>query len=226
MGFDPVTAAIGAGISYFGGKGARSKANQAQREYAANMQSIIAQAEKTYGPAATEAAINRAMDEIAAEYQQHGLGAERSLYARGMGERSVGTRAALEESEAKQRMGVRGTLEAEYPQRLLNIKAGMLPSQAAYAGQLGEEAAAATALPWQLIGAYQGATKGDPLADYLKRLIKQGMGGGTTGGDWGTTGSPSTAYGVGSSALNAARGLIPGGTVGGWPEEKASWYPV
>lgn len=195
MGVDPITAGIAAGASYFGGRGERSRANEAARQERALMDSIIAQAEAVYGPAATEAAIQKAIEDIAKEYETQRVGVERGLYARGMGERTPGAMARLASESAKQRLAARRDITAAYPLALLQAKTGIMPQMGQYAERMGGEAAGATMLPFQLMSGYQGMKTQADLSDYIKNALK----------------TPGAASDVGGGA-----GILSGGFAPGW----------
>ena len=172
MGVDPISAAIATGASIIGGRKARSQANEAARQERALMESIIAQAEAAYGPAATEAAIQKAIEDIAREAAIQRTDIERSLYGRGVGERTIGPLERLASEALKQRLAARRDITAAYPKALLEAKMGIMPQMGSYAERTGSEAAGATMLPFQLYSGYHGLKSQQSLTDFFKDAYK------------------------------------------------------
>lgn len=167
MGFDPVTAGLALAGSYFGGKSERAAAHEADRQNRALIQQIIAQAEAVYGKEGTEAAVQRAIEEVAQRQAQTAMGVESNLYGRGMGERTAGPLAALAGQAMKEKLSARRDIEAEYPSRLLAAKQGMLGPTADYAQRKAASAGEMTALPINIVSLFAGMNQKSPWDEYM-----------------------------------------------------------
>lgn len=153
--------------SLFGGKKERSAANEARRQQQALIRQMLADAEAAYGPEAAEAAVQKQLEQIAAQQAAAQLGLERNLYARGMGERTPGAQAQTQEAGLLARLASRRDIQTEYPLKLAQARAAAYGATSDYAQQAEQRAGAATALPFDLLGMYQTATANSKLYDYL-----------------------------------------------------------
>jgi hypothetical protein len=149
-------AAIGVSAlgSYFGGKSARSKANDAARQEAAMLREIHDQAYAAYGPEAAEKAVQDAIEEISRRSAAAQRGAENDLYARGMGERSSGATAGIQAEAMKNKLEARQNVETNYPKYLLDALSGLQGGYANQTAQTAANAGAATALPLDVLNLY------------------------------------------------------------------------
>jgi hypothetical protein len=93
---------------------------------------------------------------------------EHNLYARGMGERTPGTRAQAEEAGLLGRLQTRQNIEMEYPMKLQQARSMALGGATQVAQQAEERAGAASALPFDLLGLYQASTGQSAWEKYLK----------------------------------------------------------
>jgi hypothetical protein len=161
----PAIAALG---SIFGGKSERSAANDARRQQEALVRQMLADAEAAFGPEAAPAAVQKGLEDVARQQAAAQMGMEHNLYARGMGERTPGTRAQAEEAGLLGRLQTRQNIEMEYPMKLQQARSMALGGATQVAQQAEERAGAASALPFDLLGLYQASTGQSAWEKYLK----------------------------------------------------------
>lgn len=203
--------AVAALGSFFGGKSARSAANDARRQQEALVRQMIADAEAAYGKEAMHGAVQKGLEDVARKQAAAQMGMERNLYARSMGERTPGTRAQAEEAGLLGRLQTRQNIEMEYPMKLQQARSMALGGATQVAQQAEQRAGAATALPFDLLNMYQAYNTNNTYETFLKDQIAKNK---TNPQSPYATQTP--GYVPAANAFTGALGLNPGAFTTGW----------